>query len=532
MLMLRRFFLLLVVAASGTAVGQTISLSDIDFAAGERVIELSLEAGTDMTSFNVRVDLPDTETTFTGCATFETQSGTLPDPSYAPPINQNPFTEGCDIINSGQSAVFNFSSDLTAPAILGTGVYGVIVLADTVPPGDKTLDVQGVGVDPCVDTSTRFTPPNFMDTPVACTFVDAVITAPVPALSVTPTSATISPSQPQATITVTNNGNGDLDLTTIDIPTDFSQTTGSNDCALSDTLAPSASCEIIVVFNGVADTSGTLTVATTTPNTAAPTSIDVTLNGIVAVSGINIVETSATISPTQPQATFTVENLGNIPIELTTITIPTDFSQAGGDCTPGLTINPSSNCQLVIEFDGLSNVSGATLSVTTSTAGANPSSDSATLNGIAPGVGTLSLISGPEPAMLANGDQATITLGNTSDPSASALVVTTGSFADGTHYSIVTDSCSMTTLQPGAPDAAGSTCTVVLQLNSDTAPDGDSLAFSAADLNGAPIGSINVTIPGTNAVEPIGIPTLSQLSMLVVASILALFAMFSLRRQP
>jgi len=186
----------------------------------------------------------------------------------------------------------------------------------------------------------------------------------IPNISVTPTSYNFgninlgSSSSPQI-FTVSNIGSANLVIGTISITgTNASQFSKQNDICSGQTLAPSSSCTINVVFSptSTGSKSASLSILSNDPDT--PT-LNVPLSGTgVGIPNISVTPTSYNFgninlgSSSSPQI-FTVFNTGTGDLVIGTISFTgTDASQFGkqSDNCSGQTLAPSFNCTVNAVF--------------------------------------------------------------------------------------------------------------------------------------------------------------------------------------
>ncbi|MEW6419944.1 MAG: choice-of-anchor D domain-containing protein [Nitrospirota bacterium] len=186
----------------------------------------------------------------------------------------------------------------------------------------------------------------------------------IPNISVTPTSynfgnVNLGSSSSPITFAVSNTGSANLVIGTISITgTDASQFSKQNDTCSGQTLAPSSSCTINVVFSPASKGSknASLLIPSNDPDT--PT-LNVPLSGIgVGIPNISVIPISYNFgnvnvgSSSTPQ-TFTVSNTGTGDLIIGTISFAgTDASHFGkqSDNCSGQTLAPSSNCTLQAVF--------------------------------------------------------------------------------------------------------------------------------------------------------------------------------------
>jgi len=251
--------------------------------------------------------------------------------------------------------------------------------------------------------------------------------------------------------------------------------------------------------------------------------------GAVANPALNIVETSLEAAP---DATFTVENVGGAPLDLATIGLndTTNFNidTTNSTCAVGTTLQPppAAGCTVVVSLVGTPTATvQAILTVTTETANANPNTDSATVTHTVVGV---------DPALSIVEDtlEATPTVDaifNVVNTGGAPLNLATIGLNDTTNFNIDTtnSTCAIgTALQP--PPAAG--CTVVVSLVGTPTATVQAILTVTTETAGANPNTDSATVTGGTQ-PPVAIPTLSQWSMMIVGTLLALLAMVGLRRQ-
>lgn len=483
--------------------------------------------------------------------TGEVGSGTAPGPSStvtpivasftADPandvgsINLNFTYDTNDLTATGCTAAtvtgVNTDCDFSTP---GTVIVGATVFGGTVPTIPDLATIEFTTTATFTTGTSAFTEAGSAEcvgtdglTPVATctlTFGDVEIVPVAPDISASPDPVTFSASVGQTTpiaqtVTITNSGDADgLTNIVLGTPTDAAFTVTDVNCAAA-SLNQGDTCDITV---NLVDTSAATTVNATVEITSNASSgplslpLEATISAVptpgatldTAVLDFGTVDQGSAA----PQATVTVTSSGTANLVIGTVTgFDATFTSVADTCS-GQTLAPAATCTVTVAMatGTVGNLSGA-LSIPSN---ADTSPEAVTLQGVVQAAAlTANPVSGTTlTGMVMPGDTATVVLTNTTaDPIAIMSMV-----SDATNFSVA-DNCT------GSVPANG-TCTVTVTYNGpDTVMDAE-LTITADT------GAFVFPLTG-GQMEPIGIPTLSQWSMMIMASLLALMAAFGLRRQ-
>lgn len=260
------------------------------------------------------------------------------------------------------------------------------------------------------------------------------------------------------TITLTNTGTNSLTINTIgtlDAPYDVA----SDTCIASPTLAVGASCTVTVEFTPIAHGAANATL-TVTPVTGSALNIPITGTGMQAALAVN--KTSVAFgnqienTTSSPAQTVTISNNGNLPLNLTSVSLADGTHFAISSTTCGASLAGGASCVVNLTFTPTSTGAKSTNLVIVHDAPtpASPVNVALTGTGIAPVISI-------SPASLSFGDQAlntsatqTITVTNTGvgPLTISGSMITGGPFSRS-------QSASCATL------AEGASCTISVQFS-------------------------------------------------------------------
>ena len=327
-------------------------------------------------------------------------------------------------------------------------------------------------------------------------------------LSASPTSLsfgsqTVNSSSAAQTVTVSNTGTAAASISSITVPSGYSQT---NNCGSS--LAAGGSCAAQVTFTPTATGSfaGNLTVSSNATNS----SLTVALSGTgtsapvatLTASPTALSFGSQTVNSSSAAQTVTVSNTGSAAASISSITVPTGYSQtntcgslaAGASCTVNVTFTPTATGSFAGSLTVSSNASDSSLTVALS--GTGTSAAVATLTAT-----PTSLSFGSETVGSTTAAQA-VTVKNTGTAAASISSVSAGSpFAQ-------TNTC-------GGSLAAGASCTVNVTFT-PTATGSASANLTVS--SNASNGTLTVGLSGTGTSSGGGTPTNLALNAPITAS--------------
>ena len=311
-----------------------------------------------------------------------------------------------------------------------------------------------------------------------------------PVIGVSPTtlafSQTLNSASAAQTVTVSNSGNAALVIAALSLggaqSAEFQTATGST-CVAGSSVAPNASCVIMLTFAPTAI--GARGAALSITHNAAGSPSSVTLNGIgtsapQAVLSLNasaLAFNAQTVGSTSPAQSVTATNSGSAPLVFNALTltgsVAADFTRSG-TCTLAGSLAAGATCSVAFTFTpGAVGARSATL-----TLGSNASNGSAVISLAGTGAAAATPLVRLAPASLAFGNQSvgvrsaarTVTLTNPgSGPLSVGAITATGMFA-------VTNDC-------GANVAAGASCTLSATFTPGTtgaASGGVSVASNAA----------------------------------------------------
>jgi uncharacterized repeat protein (TIGR01451 family) len=256
------------------------------------------------------------------------QGVTLTNTSSALPLTNLSITAGGDFAQTnncgtGLAAQSSCSIMVTfTPTATGTRT-GAITISDNAVGSPQMVSLTGIGINaPAITLS-----------PGSLIFSSRLVGSPSPPL----------------TISMSNSGNATLNIASIAIAGtnsgDFSQT---NTCG--QTLAPTVSCTISVVFNPTAAGQRTAGVAITSD--ARGSVPVVTLSGTGLAVGLDLSSSllifdNQTVGTTSASQTVTLSNSGATAIAITSISATGDFAQTN---TCGNSIAASANCTIKVTF--------------------------------------------------------------------------------------------------------------------------------------------------------------------------------------
>jgi hypothetical protein len=178
--------------------------------------------------------------------------------------------------------------------------------------------------------------------------------APMPQLVITPLSLafgsqTVGTTSSQQPATLSNTGDAPLQIQSITASTGFAAT---NSCGTS--LAPGASCTLLITFSPVAagSQSGTLSIsdnASGSPQTVALSGIGIAASAQVAQLTItpSSLSFSSFAGSSSNLQTVTVANTGGLPVQMQSVTATTGFSVSNA-C--GSLLAPGSSCTIAVTF--------------------------------------------------------------------------------------------------------------------------------------------------------------------------------------
>jgi uncharacterized repeat protein (TIGR01451 family) len=260
-------------------------------------------------------------------------------------------------------------------------------------------------------------------------------------------------------ITLSNTGSDSLTINTIGTlaaPYSVASTT----CTLPQTLAVGASCTVTVEFSPTTHGAANATL-TVTPAIGAALNISITGTGMqaaLAVNNMTVPFGNQIINTTSGVQTVTISNNGNLPLNLTSVSLADDTHFAIQSSTCGASLAGGANCVVSLTFTpdstGVKNTN--LVIVHDAPTPASPVDVALSGTGIEP---MISL----SPASLDFGEQAL----NTNSVAQTVTITNTGVGPLSITGSTITSGFSRTTTC-GATLAEGATCTISVQFNPTT----------------------------------------------------------------
>jgi hypothetical protein len=178
--------------------------------------------------------------------------------------------------------------------------------------------------------------------------------APMPQLVITPLSLafgsqTVGTTSSQQPVTLSNTGDAPLQIQSITASIGFAAT---NSCGTS--LAPGASCTLLITFSPVAAGSQSGTLSISDNAAGSPQTVALSGTGIAAsaqVAQLTITPSSLSFSSFAGSSsnlqTVTVANTGGLPVQMQSVTATTGFSVSNA-C--GSLLAPGSSCTIAVTF--------------------------------------------------------------------------------------------------------------------------------------------------------------------------------------